>query len=157
MRAARFKRNRTCDRVANQRAILADVTGGLVAATTCLPFSIANGALIYSGTFQPMLVAGIAAGLLTTAIAAIVLALTSTFRPVVATANSTTAAPLGAIMVSLSPALAHLPPAAAAATVFALVAVATIATAWFSWVSARRGLGRSSASFRSRSSPGSWA
>ena len=114
--------------MAPPRALLADIAGGLVAATTCLWFSIANGALIYSGTFQPMLVAGIAAGLLTTAVTAIVLALTSTFRPAVATANSTTAAPLGAIMVSLSPALAHLPQATATATVFALVAITTIAT-----------------------------
>ncbi len=115
-------------RATSPHAVLADIAGGLVAATSCLPFSIANGALIYSGTFQPMLVAGIAAGLLTTAVATIVLALTSTFKPVVATANSTTAAPLGAIMVSISPALAHLSPEAAAATVFALVAVTTVAT-----------------------------
>ena len=110
------------------KPVLRDVKGGLVAATAGIAFSVANGALIYSGAFAPLLARGIGAGLLTTAIVSIVLAMTSGFRPVVATANSTTAAPLGALMASLSPALVLLPPEKSVATVYMLVAVTTLAT-----------------------------
>ena len=105
-----------------------DIKGGLVAATSCLAFSIGNGAVIYSGTFQPMLGKGIAAGLVTTAIVSFVLAFASTFRPLIATANSTTAAPLGAIMATVAPNLGHLSPDSAVATVYMVVGVATLAT-----------------------------
>ena len=108
--------------------LLGDVRGGLVASTTCLAFSVSNGALIYSAAVPALLGVGIAAGFLTTALSAIVIALTSTFRPVVATANSATAAPIGAIVVSTAPVLSHLPPETAAATIVALVAVVTSIT-----------------------------
>lgn len=106
--------------------MLGDIRGGLVAAPACLVFSIANGGLIFSGALPAMLVPGIQVGLLTTAVAAAVLALCSTFRPVVGTANSTTAAPLGAIMAGAAPALLLLPDDRAVPTLYAIVVVATL-------------------------------
>ena len=37
--------------------VMRDIKGGLVASTAGIAFSIANGALIYTGTLQPMLAA----------------------------------------------------------------------------------------------------
>lgn len=110
------------------RAIAGDIKGGLVASTACVAFTVANGAFIYSATLEPMLRVGIVASLVTTAVTTVVMALASTFKPVVSTASSATAAPLGAIMLSTAPALALLPQHVAVATVFALVAVATLVT-----------------------------
>ena len=107
-------------------AFALDIKGGIVASISCLVFSIANGALIYSGASQPMLEKGIVAGLLTTVAVSIVLALTSTFRPVIGTANANTGAPLGAVVAGLAPAFAAQTPEIAAATVHAVVAAATL-------------------------------
>lgn len=113
------------------RDAFADVRGGLVASTTCLGFSIANGALIYSAVPQPMLVRGIVAGLVTTAVGACILALTSTFRPVIATANAVATGPIAAIVVAAAPALASLPANEAVATGYTLVAVTTAVAGLF--------------------------
>lgn len=107
--------------------ILGDLKGGLIASPSCLAFSIANGALIYSGTLEPMLGRGIAAGLITTIVVSVLLALTSSFRPVIGTANSTTGAPLGAVLVGLAPSLVHLSPSAAMATVYVFIGLTTVA------------------------------
>ncbi len=107
---------------------LRDIKGGLVACTVGIAFSIANGALIYSGPMQPLLERGIAAGLVTTAVVGIIVALFSEFRPAVATASATTGAPLGAIMITMGPSLVGLPAQEAANTVFALIAVTTLLT-----------------------------
>lgn len=120
--------SRTALRRSSLAPLLGDVRGGLVASLTCFAFSISNGGLIYSAGAPGLLGVGIAAGFLTTALSAVVIALTSTFKPAVATANSATAAPLAAVVVSTAPALAHLPPETAAATVVAIVAVATSLT-----------------------------
>lgn len=106
--------------------ILGDIKGGLVAAPACLVFSIANGGLIFSGALPSMLVPGIETGLLTTLAASAVLALGSTFRPVVSTANSTTAAPLGAMMAAATPALLQLPAGQVVPTLGAIVVLATL-------------------------------
>ena len=114
--------------VTPSETILRDIRGGLVACTVGIAFSIANGALIYSGSMPSLLERGIAAGLITTAVVGIFVALLSDFRPALATASATTGAPLGAIMVTLGPALVGLPPDQAANTVYALIAVTTATT-----------------------------
>ena len=114
--------------IRDRAALFDDIKGGLIASVMCLVFSVANGALIYSASMPSLLPVGILLGLLTSAVTSIVIAMASGFRPVLCTANSATAAPLGAIMATLAPALARMPHGAAAATVFALVAVATLVT-----------------------------
>ena len=113
------------ERKAKLKALLGDVRGGLVASTTCFAASVGAGAFIYSGALPSLLTVGLSAGLVTTALSAIVLSLTTSFRPVVGAASSITAAPLAAILVSMAPTLARLPPQAAAATIVAFVAVTT--------------------------------
>jgi SulP family sulfate permease len=102
--------------------------GACVAATSSIAFSIANGALIFSGAAPSLLCAGIISGFVTTAVTTIVMALLGTFKPVIGTANSTTAAPLGAIVAASAASLALLTPDKATATVFALVFGTTIAS-----------------------------
>ena len=121
---------------------LRSVGGGLVASLLSLAYALSYGALIFSGPLLPFLGHGIAAALITTAVVATIVALTSSFRSAVAGPDSNTAALLAAMMVLLGPAISAMPPGGALALASAALALATLVTGLALFLLGWRRLGR---------------
>lgn len=105
-----------------------DAVAGLVASLLPLANCFTFAALIFTGPWQPFLGQGVAALLVTGAVTASVVALTSSFRTVVAGPISATSALLAAMLASLGPAMAGQPPAVVLATAYAGLGAATLVT-----------------------------
>src|SRR5215475_6984788 len=92
---------------------LRSVAGGLAASVLSLAYCFSYGALIFAGPLQPFLPEGISAALITTAVTATFIALTSSFRSAIAGPDSNTAALLATMMATLAPTMATMSFAAA--------------------------------------------
>jgi len=104
------------------------LVGGLVASVLSLAYCFSYGALIFAGPLQPVLPQGIAAALITTAIASTIVSLTSSFRSAVAGPDSNTAALLAAMMVTLAPVMATMSSESALLLALSALAAATMLT-----------------------------
>jgi len=96
--------------------------GGGVAALISLAYAFSYGALIFSGPLQPFLAQGIAAALVTTAVTATLVALTSNFPAAIAGPDNTSGALMAAMMMGLAPSLSAMPPERALGTAAAVLA-----------------------------------
>ena len=105
---------------------LRNIGGGLAASLLSLAYCFSYGAFIFAGPLQPFLSHGVAAALITAAVTATIVALTSGFRSAVAGPDSNTAALFAAMMASLAPGMATLPPDQALALIMAALATATL-------------------------------
>lgn len=106
--------------------ILRNIGGGLAASLLSLAYCFSYGAFIFAGPLQPLLSHGVAAALITAAVTATIVALTSGFRSAVAGPESNTAALFAAMMAILAPSLATMPPDQALALTMAALATATL-------------------------------
>ena len=106
------------------RDIMAGVVASLLTISNCFTYA----ALIFSGTLQPFLGQGVAVLLISGAVTASVIALTSGFRGVVSGPIASTSALLAAMLAGQAPALAGHAPAVVLATVYAALGMATLAT-----------------------------
>jgi SulP family sulfate permease len=79
------------------------VGGGLVTSLLSLAYAFSYGALIFAGPLEPFLAYGVAAALITAAVTAPIVALTSSFPSAVAGPDSNTSALLAATMLILVP------------------------------------------------------
>lgn len=107
---------------------LRNLTGGLAASLLSLAYCFSYGAFIFAGPLQPFLSQGVAAALITAAVTATIVALTSGFRSAIAGPDSNTTALLAAMMVILTPAMATLPPGQALVLAMAALGSATLLT-----------------------------
>jgi sulfate permease, SulP family len=107
---------------------LRNVGGGLAASLLSLAYCFSYGAFIFAGPLRPFLSQGVAAALMTAAVTAIIIALTSGFRSAVAGPDSNTTALLAAMMAVLAPTLSAMEPNAALALAMSALAVATLLT-----------------------------
>jgi SulP family sulfate permease len=98
--------------------------GSLLSLAYCFSYA----AFIFAGPLQPFLSQGVAAALITAAVTATIIALTSGFRSAVAGPDSNTTALLAAMMTALSPAMSALSPNAALALAMTALALATLLT-----------------------------
>ena len=105
-----------------------NIGGGLAASLLSLAYCFSYGAFIFSGPLQPFLSQGVAAALITAAVTATMIALTSGFQSAVAGPDSNTTALLAAMMVVLAPAISSMGPNEALALAMAALAVATLLT-----------------------------
>jgi len=85
------------------------VGSGLVTSLLSLAYAFSYGALIFAGPLQPYLAYGVAAALITTAITAPIVALTSSFRCAIAGPDSNTSALLAVMLSILATTLPTLP------------------------------------------------
>jgi SulP family sulfate permease len=107
---------------------LRNVGGGLAASLLSLAYCFSYGAFIFTGPLQPYLAHGVTAALITAAVTAPIVALTSGFRQAIAGPDSNTTALLAAMMVILAPKIAAAPPGQALALAMATLATATLLT-----------------------------
>jgi SulP family sulfate permease len=105
---------------------LRNIGGGLAASLLSLAYCFSYGAFIFTGPLQPFLSQGVAAALITAAVTATIVALTSGFRSAVAGPESNTAALFAAMMAILAPGMAAMPPDQALALAMAALATATL-------------------------------
>ena len=105
-----------------------DVLAGLVTSLLTIPNCFIYAALIFRGPLQPFLGQGLGALLISGAVIACVVALTSGFRGVVAGPIAATSALLAVMLAGLGPATAGLAPVVVLATVYAALGAATLAT-----------------------------
>ena len=121
---------------------LRSIGGGFVASLLSLAYAFSYGALIFTGPLKPFLGQGIAAALITTAVTATIVALTSSFRSAVAGPDSNTAALLATMMVVLAPTMSVMRPNQAMALALAGLTVATLVTGLSLFLLGWRRLGR---------------
>ena len=107
---------------------LRNLSGGLAASLLSLAYCFSYGAFIFTGPLQPFLSQGVAAALITAAVTATIVALTSGFRSAIAGPDSNTTALLAAMMVILAPAMAAMAPGQALALAMAALGSATLLT-----------------------------
>jgi sulfate permease, SulP family len=107
---------------------LRNVGGGLAASLLSLAYCFSYGAFIFTGPLQPFLSQGVAAALITAAVTATIVALTSGFRSAVAGPESNTTALFAAMMVILAPTMAAMEPHQALALAMAALGIATLLT-----------------------------
>jgi SulP family sulfate permease len=107
-------------------AILRNLGGGLAASLLSLAYCFSYGAFIFSGPLQPYLAQGVSAALITAAITATLIALTSSFRFAIAGPDSNTTALLASMMVVLAPKMAAAPPEQALFLAMAALGSATL-------------------------------
>src|SRR5258708_6595396 len=124
------------------RNFLTEFGAGLVTSLVSLAYCFSYGALIFAGPLQPFLSDGIAAALITAAVAGILIALTSGFRASVSGPDGNTAALLAAMMAALAPALAGRPAAEALPLAFAGLCLATLISGMTTYLIGWRRLGR---------------
>jgi len=105
---------------------LRNIGGGLAASLLSLAYCFSYSAFIFAGPLQPFLSHGVAAALITAAVTATIVALTSGFRSAVAGPDSNTAALFAAMMAILAPGIATMPPDQALALIMAALATATL-------------------------------
>jgi len=101
--------NSDTGKYAGHAALVREVTSGLVGSLLSLTYCFSYGALIFAGPLAPYLADGVAAALMTGAVAAILVALMSGFRLAVAGPVSHTAAPLATMIGTLLPTIAARP------------------------------------------------
>ncbi len=89
---------------------LRNLGGGLAASLLSLAYCFSYGAFIFTGPLQPFLSQGVAAALITAAVTATIIALSSGFRSAIAGPDSNTTAVLAAMMVILAPTMAAMAP-----------------------------------------------
>jgi sulfate permease, SulP family len=121
---------------------LRSIGGGLVASLLSLAYAFSYAALIFTGPLKPFLGQGVAAALITAAVTATLVALTSSFRLAVAGPDSNTAALLATMMVVLAPAMSVMRPDQALALALAGLAAATLLTGLSLFLLGWRRLGR---------------
>jgi SulP family sulfate permease len=121
---------------------LRSIGGGLVASLLSLAYAFSYGALIFTGPLEPFLGQGVAAALITAAVTATIVALSSSFRSAVAGPDSNTAALLATMMVVLAPAMSVMRPDQALALALAGLAAATLLTGLSLFLLGWRRLGR---------------
>jgi SulP family sulfate permease len=107
---------------------LHSIVGGLAASVLALAYCFSYAALIFAGPLQPFLPEGIAAALITTAVTATIVALTSSFRSTIAGPDSNTAALLASMMATLAPTMATMSFAAASLLALTALSAATLVT-----------------------------
>jgi SulP family sulfate permease len=105
-----------------------DIRASFVTATLSLAYSLSTSALIFSSPLQKYIGIGVGAALMSAALTAFVTAWASGFRFAIAGPTSTIAAALAVTVAALDPALLKMPEERLLATVFAVLAVATVAT-----------------------------
>lgn len=108
--------------------VMRNLGGGLAASLLSLAYCFSYGAFIFTGPLQPFLVYGVAAALITAAVTATIVALTSGFRTAVAGPDSNTTALLAAMMAILAQSMAGMGADRAIALAMAALAVATLLT-----------------------------
>jgi len=113
---------------AGARRIPSELAAGLITSLLTISNCFTYAALIFSGPLQPLLAQGIAILLVGGAVTACVIALTSGFRSAVAGPISSTSALLGVMLAGLAPMMAGQPAPVVPATVYAALALATLAT-----------------------------
>ncbi len=106
-----------------------ELSAGLVASLSALTNCFAFGALIFSGPLHIFLSQGIAASLLTCAVTAVIIALTSRFPIAIGAPTAGISALLAVLMASLAPAMSSLPPPQMLALAYAALFTATAAVA----------------------------
>jgi SulP family sulfate permease len=107
---------------------LRNVGGGLAASLLSLAYCFSYGAFIFTGPLQPFLSQGVAAALITAAVTATIIALSSGFRSAIAGPDSNTTAVLAAMMVILAPTMAAMAPEQALVLALAVLGLATLLT-----------------------------
>ncbi|HEY1721256.1 MAG TPA: SulP family inorganic anion transporter [Magnetospirillaceae bacterium] len=123
-------------------AIVRNVGAGLVASLLALAYCLSYGALIFAGPLQPFLGQGVSTALITGAVIAIVLALTSGFRVAVAGPDSNTTVLLAAMIATLAPKVASKAPADALITIMGALSLATAVTGVIVFVVGWRRIGK---------------
>ena len=121
---------------------LRNLSGGLAASLLSLAYCFSYGAFIFTGPLQPFLSQGVAAALITAAVTATIVALTSGFRSAIAGPDSNTTALLAAMMVILAPAMAAMAPGQALALAMAALGSATLLTGFALFLLGWRRLGK---------------
>jgi SulP family sulfate permease len=106
-----------------------EVSAGLVGALSALTNCFAYGALIFSGPLHPFVAQGIAASLITCCTTALVYTLMSRFATAISAPSAATSALLAALIISLGPVMATLPPTRVLAFAYTALFAATAATA----------------------------
>src|SRR5262245_23678273 len=84
-----------------------DLGAGAVSAALTVAFSLSYAALMFAGPLVPTFPTGVAMALITSAVAAIVVALQGTFPFAISGADSATVAPMAAMLATVA---AHFPP-----------------------------------------------
>lgn len=105
-----------------------NVGGGLAASLLSLAYCFSYAAFIFAGPLQPFLSQGVTAALITAAVIAPIVALTSGFRSAVAGPDSNTTALLAAMMTALAPAMSAMSPNGAVVLAMSALALATLLT-----------------------------
>lgn len=111
-----------------RKNLFADITAGLVTSSVALAYCFSFGALIFAGPLQPFLGQGIAAALICSGIAGLIIVLKSGFVVSVSGPEGNTAALTAAMMTALAPILTAQPGNGALYLALAALAVATVAT-----------------------------
>jgi sulfate permease, SulP family len=107
---------------------LRNISGGLAASLLSLAYCFSYGAFIFTGPLQPYLSQGVAAALITAAVTATIVALSSGFRSAIAGPDSNTTALLAAMMVILAPTMAAMAPGQAVVLAMTALGSATLLT-----------------------------
>src|SRR5882757_943695 len=107
---------------------LRNVGGGLAASLLSLAYCFSYGAIIFSGPLEPFLSQGVASALITAAVTATFIALTSGFKFAIAGPDSNTTALLAAMTVILAPTIAVMPQEQALVLALAALASAALLT-----------------------------
>ena len=107
---------------------LRNVGGGVAASLLSLAYCFSYGAIIFSGPLEPFLSQGVASALITAAVTATFIALTSGFKFAIAGPDSNTTALLAAMTVILAPTIAIMPPEQALVLALAALASAALLT-----------------------------